>query len=313
GVRSRRRPLRRAVRVSPGPNLWAGEVQRVAGVPLRRSRCAAVRAMVRVVNQAARGSVPNGVGCGNSVGVVGAGLASRAVASALPSLEAPLLAWSLYFVTCRLLAFLVLLARGDRSKELEILVLRHELAILRRQAGRPRFEPHDRLVLAALSRLAPRRPWAAFPVRPETLLRWHRLLVARRGTLPHRRPGRARIDGEVRGLILRLARENTSWATSGSSASCASSRSTFRQRWCGACSPTPAFRQRRNGTERAGAASCTSRASRCSPAISSPSTRSGCGACTCSSSSRSEAAGSRISPARPTRIRPRCSSTHATF
>jgi putative transposase len=122
-----------------------------------------------------------------------------------------LLVWSLYLVTCRLFAFLVLLARGDRSKELEILVLRHELAILRRQAGRPRFEPHDRLVLAALSRLAPRRSWAAFPVRPETLLRWHRRLVARRWTYPHRRPGRPRIDGEVRELILRLARENTSW------------------------------------------------------------------------------------------------------
>jgi putative transposase len=84
----------------------------------------------------------------------------------------------LYLVVCRLFALLVLLGRGDRSKNLEILVLRHELSILRRQAGRPRFEPHDRLVLAALSRVAPRRCWSAFPVRPETLLRWHRRLVA---------------------------------------------------------------------------------------------------------------------------------------
>ena len=60
----------------------------------------------------------------------------------------------LYLVVCRLLALLVLLARGDRSKELEILVLRHELAILRRQVARPRFEPADRLLLAALSRVA---------------------------------------------------------------------------------------------------------------------------------------------------------------
>src|SRR5438874_5980801 len=118
---------------------------------------------------------------------------------------------SLYLVVCRLLALLVLIARADRSKELEILVLRHELAVLRRQVGRPKFEPSDRLILAALSRVAPRRSWSAFPVRPETLLRWHRRLIARRWTHPHRRPGRPPIEREVRELIVRLARENTSW------------------------------------------------------------------------------------------------------
>ena len=111
----------------------------------------------------------------------------------------------LYLVVCRLLALLVLLARGDRSKELEILVLRHELSILRRQVGRPRFEPRDRLVLAALSRVVPRRSWSAFSVRPETLLRWHRRLIARRWTYPHRPPGRPPIEREVRELIVRLA------------------------------------------------------------------------------------------------------------
>ena len=116
-----------------------------------------------------------------------------------------------YLVVCRLLAFLVLLARGARSKELEILVLRHELSILRRQVGQPRFELHDRLLLAALSRVLPRRSWRAFPVRPETLLRWHGHLIARRWTYPHRPPGRPPIERAVRELILRLARENTSW------------------------------------------------------------------------------------------------------
>jgi putative transposase len=116
-----------------------------------------------------------------------------------------------YLFACRLFALLVLLARGDRSKDLEILVLRHELSILRRQVGRPRFEPRDRLVLAALSRVLPRRSWSAFPVRPETLLRWHQRLVARRWTYPHRRPGRPPIGREVRELIMRLARENRSW------------------------------------------------------------------------------------------------------
>jgi putative transposase len=117
-----------------------------------------------------------------------------------------------YLVACRLLQLVVLLVRGDRSKELEILVLRHELAILRRQVGRPRFEPRDRLMLAALSRVSPRRSWRAFPVRPETLLRWHRHLIARHWTYPHRRPGRPPIEREVRDLIVRLARENTSWS-----------------------------------------------------------------------------------------------------
>jgi putative transposase len=121
-----------------------------------------------------------------------------------------LVSW-LYLIVCRLLALLVLLARGDRSKELEIVVLRHELAILRRQVGRPRFEPSDRLLLAGLSRVAPRRSWSVFPVRPETLLRWHRRLIARRWTYPHRRPGRPPMEREVRELIVRLARENTGW------------------------------------------------------------------------------------------------------
>ena len=117
----------------------------------------------------------------------------------------------MYVIVCRLFELVVLLGRRERSKELEILVLRHELSILRRQADRPRFEPCDRLLLAALSRMLPRRSWQAFLVRPETLLRWHRRLVAAHWTYPHRRPGRPSIDGEVRELVLRLARENTGW------------------------------------------------------------------------------------------------------
>jgi putative transposase len=122
-----------------------------------------------------------------------------------------LLVSALYIVVCRLLELIVLVGRGDRAKELEILVLRHELSILRRQAGQPRFEAHDRVLLAAFSRMLPRRSWNAFLVRPETLLRWHRRLVARRWTYPYQRPGRPPISTEVRELILRLARENQSW------------------------------------------------------------------------------------------------------
>ncbi len=92
--------------------------------------------------------------------------------------------WSFaYLGLCRLLALLVLLCRSVPSKELEILVLRHELAILRRQARRPQLRQADRVLLAALSRALPRRTWSIFSVSPRTLLRWHQLLVARRWTL----------------------------------------------------------------------------------------------------------------------------------
>ena len=97
--------------------------------------------------------------------------------------------WSfVYLVVRNLFALVWLLGRPRRSKELEILVLRHELAILRRQAARPQLNRSDRALLAALSRMLPRQAWASFAVRPETLLRWHRQLVARRWTYPHRKP-----------------------------------------------------------------------------------------------------------------------------
>src|SRR5438034_434924 len=115
-----------------------------------------------------------------------------------------------YLVACRLFALILLLAPSDRSKELELLVLRHELSILRRQARRPQLAESDRLVLAALSRLLPRRSWQAFHVTPATLLRWHRRMIARRWTYPNG-PGRPRVDQAVRKLIVRLARENSHW------------------------------------------------------------------------------------------------------
>jgi putative transposase len=87
----------------------------------------------------------------------------------------------------------------------------HELSVLRRQARRPRLAESDRLLLAALSRLMPRRSWHAFFATPETLLRWHPRIVARRRTYSQRRPGRPPIDQTVRELILRLARENSHW------------------------------------------------------------------------------------------------------
>jgi putative transposase len=120
--------------------------------------------------------------------------------------------WSFAYPALRsLFGVVLLLGRSEHSKELEILVLRHELAISRRGSQRPRIEPADRALLAALSRALPRSAWAAFSVRPETLLRWHRRLVARRWIYPHSRPGRPPLQRERRELILRLARENPHW------------------------------------------------------------------------------------------------------
>jgi putative transposase len=85
---------------------------------------------------------------------------------------------------CRSIQLLALLARGDAANDLEILVLRHQLTVLRRQLPRPRLEPADRAQLAAISRILPRSRWSCFLVRPKTLLRWHRRLVA--GAWPSR-------------------------------------------------------------------------------------------------------------------------------
>jgi putative transposase len=115
-----------------------------------------------------------------------------------------------YLALCRLVQLVVLLCRSERSKELEILVLRHELAILRRQPRRARLRPVDRAILAALARALPQSAWTSLAVRPSTLLRWHRQLVRRRWTYPHR-PGRPPLDRRVQGLVLRLARENPAW------------------------------------------------------------------------------------------------------
>jgi putative transposase len=94
---------------------------------------------------------------------------------------------------------------------LEILVLRHELAILRRQASRPTLTRADRVLLASLSRSLARPAWTVFTFKPETLLRWHRQLIARRWTYAHRRPGRPPLERSLRELILRLAGENPHW------------------------------------------------------------------------------------------------------
>jgi transposase InsO family protein len=116
-----------------------------------------------------------------------------------------------YWSFRHLLELVVLRRRSEREKEIEILLLRHQLRVLRRQV-RPQLTPADRALLAAFSRMLSRQRWkSSVFVTPATLMRWHRELVARRWTYPHRRPGRPPTPAEVRELVVRLARENPSW------------------------------------------------------------------------------------------------------
>src|SRR3954454_9871927 len=113
-----------------------------------------------------------------------------------------------------LFGLLTVLVRSDLSKDVELLVLRHENQVLRRQAGgRPRWDHTDRLWLTALSRLVSRCRWSEiFPVNPTTILRWHRGLVARKWTFAdRRRPERPSTGVSLKTLILRMARENPTW------------------------------------------------------------------------------------------------------
>ena len=120
--------------------------------------------------------------------------------------------WSLAYSSLRcIFQFLVLMLRGDRSTQIEVLVLRHQVAVLRRQVHRPDLQHADRVLLAALSRVLRRSSWGAFLVTPATLLGWHRKLIARRWSYPHRSRGRPAIPANLRQAVLRLARENPRW------------------------------------------------------------------------------------------------------
>jgi putative transposase len=101
----------------------------------------------------------------------------------------------------------------EQAKDAELLVLRHENVVLRRQISRVRYQPADRLWLAALSRLIPRRRWGeVFAVTPATLLAWHRRLVARHWDYTNqRRPGRSPTAAAIRKLVIRMAADNPAW------------------------------------------------------------------------------------------------------
>ena len=118
-----------------------------------------------------------------------------------------------YVLTCRVLGLAALVFRSDMAEDAELLVVRYENAVLRRHAGRVRYESADRVWFAALARLVPRRRWGeVFPVTPATLLVWHRKLMARKyDTSKRRKPGRPPTNRCIARLVVRLAKENPQW------------------------------------------------------------------------------------------------------
>ena len=118
----------------------------------------------------------------------------------------------LYLVVRSVLRLIVWSQRSRNAQPLEVMVLRHQLEVLNRQVGRARFETHDRLLLAAASRLLSRSRWEVFAVRPETLMRWHRRLVTRRAARwGSRSRGRPPILRDLKDLIVRFAKDNPRW------------------------------------------------------------------------------------------------------
>jgi putative transposase len=133
----------------------------------------------------------------------------------------------------RVLSWLTLLTRSDAAKDVEILVLRHEVTVLRRHNPHPRLTWVDRAMLSALSRLLPPPVRRLRLVSPRTLLRWHAQLVACRWTYPRRQPGRPPVAQPIRALVLRMARENPGWGYRRIQASWSDSAIRLPRRRCG--------------------------------------------------------------------------------
>jgi hypothetical protein len=175
----------------------------------------------------------------------------------------------LYLIFVRLGGWMVLLGRSSASTQAELLVLRHEVAVLRRTSPKPRLDWADRAVFAALIRLLPRNLRAHRLVTPGTVLRWHRCLTARKWTYPPR-TGRPPISAETAALIERLATENRSGGTRGSRVNCSNSATgSALQRSVGSSRPCGSPRHHSGRRTPRGASSCAPRHRRCWPATSS--------------------------------------------
>jgi hypothetical protein len=186
----------------------------------------------------------------------------------------------LYLIFCQVLGWLVLLARRSATKNAVLLVLRHEVAVLRRQVAWPRVDWADRAVLAGLARMLPCPVWRGLFVEPTTLLRWHRDLVWRRWSFPHR-GGRPAVTAELQALVVRLAGENPTWGYRRIHGELC--RLGFRigpapsgPSWT---APASIRHRRARRSPRDSSSAPTPRA--CGPWISSPWTPSSCGGCTC--------------------------------
>jgi len=217
-----------------------------------------------------------------------------------------------YVAFSTLLRLLVRGGRNEFAEGVELLVLRHQLVVLRRQQPRPSFRADDHAFLAALSRMLPPRGRHRLMVTPQTLLRWHRELVRQRWTQPRRSGGQPPVERRVRELVLRLAGRTRAGAIHVSPVSCSRLACTSRRAPCGGSCWRPASRPRRGAAGQAGASSSASRQQASWLATSSPSRRSRCAATTCSSSSSSEAAASTSPAAPPTRPAPGSPSKPAT-
>jgi putative transposase len=117
----------------------------------------------------------------------------------------------LYRLARRAVELVVLRLRAADDRDIELLVLRHQLAVLRRQVDRPALDDADRAILSLLASVLPRHRWPAFVVQPATLIAWHRRLVPQRWTYPRRSRGRPPTEPALARLIVRLASENPSW------------------------------------------------------------------------------------------------------
>jgi putative transposase len=173
----------------------------------------------------------------------------------------------LYWGLRRLMELVVIASRSEDAKEVEILVLRHQLCVLKRQVKRPDLGPHDRAILAAASHVLPKPRWPSLFVSPETVLRWHRSLVARRWTYP-RPPGRPRKQAEVRQLVIRLAEENPTWGYRRIQGELKHLGIQSHRARCGRSLGTRASTPAPRGRDRRGRSSCGPRLKASSPATS---------------------------------------------